>query len=255
MSDPQPSIQLIVFGERNRTDFPGVLRDVAQAGFPAIECGNLFQTLGEVEARNLLDSQKLRISGIHFGYAEYTDAAKLESHIAFCKAMGVRHLMCSGVADTKTVEGYRTSCRLFNEVGSRLKDEGLVFNYHNHAWEFEDLGGVNGMELISEGTDPDLVKFNIDVFWVFFGGRDPADFVRKHRQRAGYFHFKDGRKGADGKPIFLELGRGDVDLHSAIAAAREVGAEWIVAEQDKTELPHLESVSESRDYMRRDLGL
>jgi sugar phosphate isomerase/epimerase len=163
--------------------------------------------------------------------------------------------MCSGVADTKSVEGYRASCRLFNEVGARLKDEGLVFNYHNHAWEFEDLGGVNGMDLISAETDPLLVKFNIDVFWVYIGGRDPVDFTRRNRERAGYFHFKDGRKGADGKPVFLELGRGDVDLVPAMAAAREAGAEWVVAEQDRTELPHLESVSESRQYMRRELGI
>lgn len=252
---PQASIQLIVFGERNRTDFDGVLGDVAAAGFPAIECGDLFQTLGEVEARRLLERHNLNVSGVHFGYSEYTDAEKVAAHVAFCKAMGVRHLMCSGVADTKSVDGYRTSCRLFNEVGARLKDEGLVFNYHNHAWEFDDLGGTNGMEIIAAETDPTLVKFNIDVFWVMFGGGSPGAFIREHRERAGYFHFKDGRKGADGKPVFLELGRGVVDLHASMAAAREVGAEWIVAEQDRTELDHRESVTISREYMRRDLGV
>src|SRR5437660_1352133 len=75
------------------------------------------------------------------------------------------------------------------------------------------------------------------------------------RRRAGYFHFKDGNRGADGKPVFLELGRGYVDLKGSMQAAREVGAEWIVAEQDRTELPHLESVRISRDYLRRELGV
>ena len=28
-------------------------------------------------------------------------------------------MMCSGVADSKTIEGYRTSCKLFNEIGPR----------------------------------------------------------------------------------------------------------------------------------------
>jgi sugar phosphate isomerase/epimerase len=257
MSEPTASIQLIVFGQRNKDDIGGVLRDVKAAGFPAFEAGDMFATFGEAETRRLLDESGLRVSGAHFGYGEYAQPENLSGHIAFCKAVGVKHMMCSGVADSKTVDGYKRSCKVFNEIGARLRDEGLAFNYHNHAWEFEDLEGrgVTGMEIIAEETDPALVKFNIDVFWVKFGGKDPAEFIRQHRDRAGYFHFKDGERGPDGKPIFLELGRGFVDLKSAMAAAREVGAEWIVAEQDRTELPHLESVTISRNYMRDELGV
>lgn len=257
MSQPTASIQLIVFGQRNKDDIDGVLRDVVSAGFPAIESGDMFATYGEAETRRLLEVTGLRVSGAHFGYGEYADTEKLSAHVAYCKAIGIKHVMCSGVADTKTVEGYRESCRLFNTVGTHLRDEGLVFNYHNHAWEFDDLEGrgVTGMEIIAEQTDSALVKFNIDVFWVKFGGKDPAEFIRRHRDRAGYFHFKDGERGMDGKPVFLELGRGFVDLPGAMAAAREVGAEWIVAEQDRTELPHLEAVTISRQYMRDRLGV
>ena len=230
-----------------------------KAGFPAFEGGNLFQSLGEAEARRLLDETGLRLSGVHFGYGEYTDPEKLSGHIAFCKAVGVRHFMCSGVENSKTADGYRNSSKLFNQVGARMRDEGLVFNYHNHAWEFEDLGGVNGMDILTQETDPALVKFNIDVFWVWYGGGDPAAFIREHKSRAGYFHFKDGKRttDADGKPRprFLELGRGDVDLKAAMDAAREVGAPYIVAEQDNSELPAVEAATISRTYMRDALGI
>ena len=257
MPESTASIQLIVFGQRNRDDIGGVLKDVATAGFPAFEAGNMFATFGEAETRRLLAENRLRLSGIHFGYGEYTDNEKLSADIAFAKAMGVRHMMCSGVSDTKTIQGYKDSCSLFNQIGARLRDEGLIFNYHNHAWEFDELEGkgVNGMQIIIDETDPALVKFNIDVFWVTFGGRNPVDFIKQHANSAGYFHFKDGNKGPDGKPIFLELGRGYVDLKGSIRAAREAGAEWIVAEQDRTELPHLESVTITRDYMKQELGV
>jgi len=257
LAEPTASIQLIVFGQRNRDDIAGVLKDVATAGYPAIEAGNLFQSYGEAEARRLLAENNLAISGAHFGYGEYADPARLDAHVAYARAMGIKHLMCSGVADTKTVEGYRTSCKLFNEVGKRLRDAGMVFNYHNHAWEFDQLegSGVNGMQILAEETDPALVKFNIDVFWVTIGGENPVEFIRQHADRASYFHFKDGRKKPDGGLEFLELGRGVVDLKGSMAAAREVGAEWIVQEQDRTELPHLEAITISRDYMRRELGI
>ncbi|MCC6728184.1 MAG: sugar phosphate isomerase/epimerase [Chthonomonadales bacterium] len=255
MAEPTAAIQLIVFGERNHSDIAGVLRDVAAAGFPAIEAGNLFTSYGESPIRRLLDENGLRPSGAHFGYGDYAEEARLADNVAYCKAMGIRDMMCSGVSDSKSAEGYRASCELFNRVGKRLRDEGLVFNYHNHAWEFEDLGGVNGMQILSRDTDPDLVKFNIDVFWVTVGGEDPARFIAEHAARAGYYHFKDGRKHADGSVEFLELGRGVVDLKGSMAAARKAGVEWVVAEQDRTALPHAESVQISRRYMRDELGI
>ncbi|MGC8667962.1 MAG: sugar phosphate isomerase/epimerase family protein [Chthonomonadales bacterium] len=256
MTQTTAAIQLIVFGERNRTDFAGVLRDVHTAGFTAFEAGNLFAAHGEAETRRLLAETGLTVCGAHFGYGDYADAEKLKANIAYAKALGIRHMMCSGVADAKSVEGYRASCRIFNEVGARLRDEGITFNYHNHAWEFEDLGGTNGMQIIAQETDPALVKFNIDVFWVTFGGESPVYFIKRHAERAGYYHFKDGSRSPEGKPIFQELGRGMVDLKGAMAAAREVGnAQWIVAEQDSTQLPHLEAATISRRYMKEALGI
>lgn len=259
MSNPTASIQLIVFGERNQTDLPGVLAEVAQAGFPAIEAGNLFASHGEGVTRDLLAKHNLKISGAHFGYGDFADPAKLEANLAYCKAIGTTNLMCSGVADGKTVEGYRTSAALFNAIGKQAKESGIAFNYHNHAWEFTDLGGINGMEILSAETDPDLVKFNIDVFWVWYGNEDPATFINEHADRAGYFHFKDGKRrtDADGSvhPNFLELGTGDVDLKAAYAAAVAANAVWITAEQDSTTLTAVESATISRAFLRNSLGI
>ncbi len=254
MAVPTTSVQLIVFGERGQTDFEGVLRDVAAAGFPAIEAGNLFASHGEETARRLLTEYNIQISGAHFGYGDYADPAKLASHIAYAKSLGVHNLMCSGVSDSKTVEGYKKSAQLFNAIGKQLADEGLTFNYHNHAWEFDDLGGVNGMQILDSETDPALVKYNLDVFWIHYGNHDPVAFIEAHKDRTGYFHFKDGTKqvNTEGKtvPHFTELGRGSVDLKAAYEAALAANAEWIVAEQDRTELTPAESVTISRQYLR-----
>ncbi|HLJ57361.1 MAG TPA: sugar phosphate isomerase/epimerase [Chthonomonadaceae bacterium] len=259
MARPVAAVQLIVFGSRSQTDFASVLSEVAQAGFAAIEAGNLYETHGENMALRLLAENDLTVSGAHFGYGEYSSPEKLKSHVLYAKAVGVKHMMCSGVADSKTAEGYKQSAKLFNAVGRALAGEGIAFNYHNHAWEFDDLGGTNGMEILSRETDPDLVKFNIDVFWVWYGGQDPAAFIRKHADRAGYYHFKDGKRssGQDGKPrpVFLELGRGDVDLRAAMAAARDTNPSYIVSEQDRTDLTPLEAVTVSRNYMREALDV
>ncbi|MBM3495332.1 MAG: sugar phosphate isomerase/epimerase [Armatimonadetes bacterium] len=255
MTAPRAAIQLIVFGERNRTDLAGVLNDVRAAGFDAIEAGNLFASHGEKNVRSLLERHQLEVCGAHFVYGDYADSAKLAANMAYCKALGITNMMCSGVSNTKTVAGYVESSELFNAIGAQLRDEGLVFNYHNHAWEFDDVGGTNGMTVLSAETDPDVVKFNIDVFWVTVGGASPVAFIEAHAERAGYFHFKDGSKRADGGVDFLELGTGDVDLVGSIEAARRAAATWVVAEQDSTKLPHLESATISRRYMLDTLGV
>ena len=257
MFSPVIAVQLIVFGERNKSDFAGVLRDVASAGYAGFEAGNLFASYGEEATRRLLDETGLVPVGAHFGYGEFADTAKLDKHIAYAQAIGLTHLMCSGVADSKTVEGYRQSSAVFNEAGKRLADAGLSLNYHNHAWEFDSLGGTNGMEILAQETDPQYVKFNLDVFWLYYGGEDPAAFIRQYADRTGYFHFKDGRKDSQGviHAEFSELGRGEVDLVAAMDAVREVGAEFLVVEQDSTYLTPLQSISISRDYLRDTLGV
>src|SRR5271165_2440936 len=98
MNSPTASVQLIVFGSRG-SDLEGVLADVAKAGFPAIEAGNLFAMHGEETTRRELDTHGVKVSGAHFGYGDYADADRLNGHIAYAQALGLRHLMCSGVAD------------------------------------------------------------------------------------------------------------------------------------------------------------
>src|SRR4051794_21454270 len=117
MTTPVAAVQLIVFGSRSQTDFASVLRDVAQAGYAAIEAGNLYESHGESEAQRLLEDNGLTVSGAHFGYGEYAKPEKLKSHILYAKAIGIKNLMCSGVADTKSVAGYKESAKLFNEIG------------------------------------------------------------------------------------------------------------------------------------------
>lgn len=141
---------------------------------------------------------------------------------------------------SKVSQATEESAKVFNAVGKRCADAGLTFHYHNHAWEFEDLGGVNGMQILAEETDPALLKFNIDVFWLYYGEQDVVGFIQQHANRAGYFHFKDGNRTTDAegkvRSEFLELGNGSVDLKAAYAAAIAAGATWIVSEQDNTKL-------------------
>lgn len=254
MNAPKIGLQGIIFGERNRTDFESILRELKEAGYDYLESGNLFKSQGEKNARSLMSKHEVIQAGAHFGYGDYANPETLKDNINYCKAMGVRYMLCSGVSDASKIEGYQESAKVFNMVGEKLADEGIRFCYHNHNWEFNDLGGVRGIDILTEKTDPLMVGFNVDVFWVTFAGFDPAEFIKSHSNRVGYYHFKDGMKNENGKPQFLELGYGMVNLKACVEAAQATTLDWIVVEQDNTTRAPLESIGMSRATLRNNFN-
>ncbi|MGQ9732181.1 MAG: sugar phosphate isomerase/epimerase family protein [Candidatus Zipacnadales bacterium] len=250
MSQPKLGLQLIVYGERPREDLQGVLTEVADAGYAGFEGGvGMFEKPGVKTLNALMAETGLAFTGVHSGYGEYTDLAKVAAHIENLKALGSQYLICSGVAPGEGLTPYEVAAETFNRVGAMCQEAGVVFCYHNHAWEFEAFEGVKGIHRLCELTNPELVKLCIDVYWVHIGKESPADFIRRYVNRAGYYHFKDGAPGS-----FIELGQGEVDLPAATKAALEAGADWIVCEQDRTELEPKESITQSRAYLKT-LGL
>lgn len=248
-------VQLLVHGERQREDLPGVLAEIKAAGYDGAEAGGDGRGLLPVDVllARFRDAG-LALSGLHVGYADCADEARLGDHIAFLKQAGSSFLICSGVSDLGSIAGYEASSETFNEVGRRCREAGLTFCYHNHAWEFRPLeGGRQGLYTLLERTCPELVKLNMDVFWLHIGGVDPSSFIAAHSDRAGYYHFKDGA-GTPESQTFVELGRGEVDLAGAADEARKHPWEWIVYEQDRCDLEPRLAVERSFSYLKR-IGL
>lgn len=246
MAHSNVGIQLIIYGERVRTDLEGVLGEVKSVGFEGIETGNLFKVAPEDEVIELLKRYELQVAGVHVGYGDVADEIKLREHLEYLKHVGGKYLICSGVARLEGIKAYEVAAETFNIVGKACKEDGLVFCYHNHAWEFESFDGVKGIHRLAELTDPQLVQLCVDVYWVTVGGEDPVEFIQRYSGRTPYFHFKDGVPGE-----FTELGKGKVNLPGCLQAAREANAEWVVYEQDRTDKEVIESVRESMDYLRQ----
>ncbi len=247
MGKPRIACQLIIFGRRNREDLPGVLKEVAEAGYAGIEGGSGGRSAAEM--RRLLDDLGLELAGVHTGFGSYED---LDSTIAYMKEMGCKLLMCSGVGDTKRgMVAYEEAAKVFNDVGRRCSEEGIKFCYHNHSWEFQQFEGVTALERLYELTDPSCVHACVDVYWVQHGGESPVEFLRRHLDRVGTVHFKDMKDDT-----FAEVGQGIVDFPGImeVLSAKD-DLEWIIVEQDRTQRTPRESVTMSRQYISEKLGL
>lgn len=73
----------------------------------------------------------------------------------------------------------------FNRYGAALKDAGLRFAYHNYSHDFTAADspttpGENFYDVLMAATEPGLVGFELDVFWVAWSGAKASDIIGRN---------------------------------------------------------------------------
>jgi inosose dehydratase len=146
-----------------------------------------------------------------------------------------------------------------------VRDEtGLRTVFHHHGAGFVETPAETAALL--DRTDPKLLGLCLDTGHWAFGGGDPVDALRTHRERIWHVHFKDYDASvadyqdyfdAVRQGVFCELGKGDVAFSAVLAELEGSGyQDWIVVEQDV--LPGmgtpLESAQRNRSFLAS-LGL
>jgi sugar phosphate isomerase/epimerase len=175
----------------------------------------------------------------------------LEAQLDYFAELGAPYITLPSLPNQYREErAFSETVALFNRIGEACKARGMQFCYHNHAFEFENMVGDKILfDAIYDETDPELVKGQVDVYWVQFAGRDPAETIAARPGRFPMIHLKDMTAGDE--PTFAEVGEGIVDMHAVFKASEANGAEWYVVEQDRCQRPSLESAEISINNLRK----
>ena len=194
-----------------------------------------------------LDDLGLKVAGSHIGLDPLEK--ELGEVIDFNLEIGNRYIVCPGVPEERrnSEEAWKALAETFNGIGAECKKHGLVFCYHNHSAEFQKFNGRYGLDILLQSSDPELVKAQVDTFWVQYAGVDPAGFIRKYPGRCPLVHLKDM---AEDRKSFAEIGEGILDFKAIFAACEEVGTEWYIVEQDSCSRPPIESVRISFENLK-----
>ena len=173
---------------------------------------------------------------------------------------GLRNLGISYTlpAEREGADGWKRVAEQCNEAGEACRKAGLQFYFHNHADELVGAPGERPFDLLLERLDPELVRFEIDVFWVSIAGSDPVETIRRASGRVLSRHLKDKAPGAArvANPMavpadaFRAVGAGSLNWPAILSAAAEANVEYLFIEQDKTPGDPLASVRQSFDYLR-----
>ncbi len=208
-------------------DFEAAFNKVKKAGYEYLELYGLFENKPE-DLKKFLDRLNLSVPAIMFPLEKLMnnlDAVKL-----ICKTLGSRYAVCGILGEEyRTDEGFSKAAEILEQAAVRLKVDNITLAYHNHAFEFEKLkSGKCGYDILVSETQ--LLKFELDVFWVQYADLDPAEKMRELKDRLGLIHLKDMDNPQDKN--FCELGSGVVELKETIKLAEEFGIKYAFVEQD-----------------------
>lgn len=149
--------------------------------------------------------------------------------------------------ERKSMDDYRRHADLFNSFGELCNQAGIQFAYHNHDFEFIDFDGVLPYDYLLKNTDPDLVKMELDLYWITKGGQDPVEYFNKAPGRFELFHVKDMEKSPE--KFFAEVGQGSMNFERIFKARETAGMKYFFVEQDQSRRNPLESIKISFDYL------
>lgn len=230
-------IQLYTVRDEMEKDFFGTLEKIAEIGFKHVEFHEFYDYEAK-EVKEALDQLGLTAIASFARLDVLIDDQKLQHAIEYNAQIGNRFLVCPW-AQYETADDYRKMAELFNEVGSKCRENGLRFCYHHHEHEFEEFDGEYGLDILLEQSDPELVFLQLDTANALVADIDPLAYMKKYEGRCPLVHLKDYVPGEVRGSI--DLGSGTLELGRTIEVAEQTGAEWIVAEQEKFSRPSLES--------------
>lgn len=252
-------IQLYTLRNQIKEDVAGTLKAVADAGYRQVE------PYGFPNAGDMIAAAKdngMKVNSSHFAWESVTQPDKegvppFAEILSGAKDAGLTHLVIPYVHahNRENLDGYRVLAERMNKAAVEAKGAGIQLAYHNHAFEFQPMdGGKSGYDVFVEEFAPEM-QFEVDVFWVVVGGKDPSALIRSLKGRVSQLHLKDLAKGTTvpnyGKlpnEAFKELGNGMIPMEPIIEAAADAGVAHCHVEQDQSPDP-IASIGQSMTHL------
>ncbi len=233
---------------------PETLPKVAAFGFRKVELAGTYNLSAEKFKAMLAENHLDAVSG-HFPFERYDKDPEAVAREA--KALGLRYAGCAWIphdADFDEAEAAK-AIEVFNRAGAVLARHGLRFFYHCHGYEFAPHGDSTFMDLLMKKTDPKLVAFEMDVFWVKHPGQDPAVWLEKYPKRWELMHVKDMRSGITGDfsgktdvRNDVAVGTGQMDWPAILKAAKKSGVKLYFIEDESPTVE--EQIPQSLQFLK-----
>jgi len=265
-------LQIYSLGKELTDNVPAGMKKIAEIGYSTIElAGYGNRKMGQYEVseyRKIVDESGLKITSSHVnpperkytkenmaGIAEFWKKA-VEDHIK----LGISYLVQPGLPTIESHDDAKLVCEVYNSAGEIAKAAGIKWGYHNHNMEFKrvmsdaekaqapspsDFWRPKGeviYDLLLTGTDPNLVLFEMDVYWTVMGQADPLEYFEKYPTRFPLLHIKD-------RLVLGQSGMMNFENIFTKAYANGLSTYYVEIEKTKEGMTQFEGVKGCFDYL------
>ena len=240
-------IQLYTLRSLMARDLEGTLARVAEIGYREVEFAGYFDRPAAA-LRALLDRNGLTSPSVHVPAAQASGDA-WRRVLDDAAELGHRWVTIPWLPedDRGSLDAWRRVASRFNEAARAAAAAGLRFAYHNHDFEFREIEGVVPFDILLRETDPSLVDFQIDLYWMVRAARDPLAYLAAHPDRFPMLHVKDSAGPPEHR--MLDVGQGTIDFPRLLGEFAAAGASHFFVEHDRPQDP-LASAKTSYAHLR-----
>ncbi|SEN26369.1 Sugar phosphate isomerase/epimerase [Mucilaginibacter gossypiicola] len=260
-------LQLYTVRDAMAADPAAALAKVAGLGFTSVEgatyTGNeLFYGKSPADFAALLKQNGLIMPSAHYRLGEElvngehqkgTIMNDWKKAVDDAAAAGVKYMVCAYLSQSERgdLDHYKKIANMLDVAGETCKGAGIQLCYHNHDFEFIQENGKYPYEILLDSTDKNLVKMEMDLYWVTKANQDPIALINKHPGRFPLWHVKDMDKTPEKK--FTEVGNGVIDFKKIFTQAKKSGLQYFFVEQDVCPGDPFDSISQSISYIKKNL--
>jgi len=236
-------------------DFPGTIKQLAEAGFQTIElCSPVgyadsgFAGLAKytgAELRKILGDAGVSCVSSHFGIKELRESQ--EDRIAWAKDVGLKQMIVPSLEGPAkpAMDDVKRAADEYNKMGELSAKAGIQQGLHNEDFELTMVDGKRTYDLLLGLLDPELVKFQFQVSTIS-RGYDAAEYFTKYPGRFFSMHVQGW--SAQAKKV-MPVGQDSLDWKKIFAAAKTGGVKNYFVEMNlemmKASVPYLHDLQVS----------
>jgi sugar phosphate isomerase/epimerase len=219
-----------IIGNELKGDRKAVLKQAADFGFTEMETGRF---LGDSAPSFLAYCKEIGIKPVAGGIGFTNNPEEINKKLDDLEALKVKYAVTywpwKGGAPFK-LDNCKESVEILNVMGEICQKRGMPLCWHNHDKEFTPMEEGLPFDYLMNHTDENLVKCELDIYWVAKGGADPLAVLKKYNGRIPILHVKD--MAAGDAQDFACPGSGIIDFASIFREATNQGIEHYMVERD-----------------------
>ena len=255
-------IQTYTLREIFESDPVSTLRMIKDVGYDYVELnGRNFSERSADDLAAMIKDVGLYSPASHVSYNAVVNTPEVLAKT--CQTLGCKYAIVPWIDESQRMkDDWYRHAKAFEQSGKIMRDNGVRLAYHNHQFEFDDLGGgENAMDILIDQTSSENVDFELDLFWSALASVNIAALFEKAPGRFKLCHVKDMKGdpkpyydsqdyGNISKQLMVNVGEGELPFEQWFALNDISGMEYFITEHDNPVKPFRKAIKTSHDAVR-----